>query len=232
MGCPRAGPAYQCLGAKGNPPGPLAFSAKAAGLPCPCKDRQYRGGGICQQTWRHGLPTSVQDCAQTVDMGIHAGAGSGECGGQPPLQERATSRELEVATRSGRDDLVLLRRAVADLFALRDNAHCPLLYSVGRDSPPLGTDTMAHQWSQGLLYAFQPSAQPAAEDRSGGGLCDPGGTRLGPHDMVLVGDTTPGRDTMETSSSPRPAEPSTGDPVSSLPSGAQSLGLAPERAGL
>ena len=72
----------------------------------------------------------------------------------------------------------------------------------GGTRPP-GTDAMAHQWPQGLLYAFPPiqtSAQPAAENRPGGGPCDPGSTRLGPHDMVLVGDTTPGRDNAETSS--------------------------------
>ena len=79
----------------------------------------------------------------------------------------------------------------------RDNAHCPLFYSMGRDLPPLGTDAMLYQWSQG-------SAQPAAEDPLGGGLHDVGGTRLGPHDMVLVGDTTPGWDIMETSSPPGP----------------------------
>ncbi|KAK0134724.1 hypothetical protein N1851_029612 [Merluccius polli] len=27
---------------------------------------------------------------------------------------------------------------------------------MGRDDPPLGTDAMAHQWQQGLLYAFPP----------------------------------------------------------------------------
>ena len=30
LGCPQAGPAYQCLGTESNSPGPLAFPAKAA----------------------------------------------------------------------------------------------------------------------------------------------------------------------------------------------------------
>ncbi|XP_030008050.1 uncharacterized protein LOC115431636 [Sphaeramia orbicularis] len=47
-------------------------------------------------------------------------------------------------------------RAVADLFASKENAHCPLYYSIERDSPPLGCDAMVHQWPQGLLYAFPP----------------------------------------------------------------------------
>ncbi len=46
--------------------------------------------------------------------------------------------------------------AVADLFASRETTHCPLFFSMMRDSPPLGTDAMAHQWPQGLLYAFPP----------------------------------------------------------------------------
>lgn len=46
--------------------------------------------------------------------------------------------------------------AVVDLFASSENAHCPLYYSIERDIPPLGCDAMAHQWPQGLLYAFPP----------------------------------------------------------------------------
>ncbi len=44
--------------------------------------------------------------------------------------------------------------AVVDLFTSRETMHCPLLFSIGRDNPPLGTNVMAHQWPQGLLYAF------------------------------------------------------------------------------
>ena len=46
--------------------------------------------------------------------------------------------------------------AVANLFASRERTHCPLFFSMRRDDPPLGTDAMAHQWPQGLLYAFPP----------------------------------------------------------------------------
>jgi len=37
--------------------------------------------------------------------------------------------------------------AIADLFASGETAHCPLC---------MGTDAMAHQWPQGVLYAFPP----------------------------------------------------------------------------
>lgn len=47
-----------------------------------------------------------------------------------------------------------LGRAVADLFVSKSNMHCPLLFSMVRDDPPLGTDAMIHQWPPGLLYAF------------------------------------------------------------------------------
>ncbi len=46
--------------------------------------------------------------------------------------------------------------AIADLFASRETAHCPLFFSIGREDPPFGTDAMAHRWPQGLLYAFPP----------------------------------------------------------------------------
>ncbi|CAL9704266.1 unnamed protein product [Knipowitschia caucasica] len=47
-------------------------------------------------------------------------------------------------------------QASVDLFASRQNAHCPLFFSLGRDNPPLGVDAMSHPWPHGLLYAFPP----------------------------------------------------------------------------
>ena len=175
-----------------------------------------------------------------MDMGIHAlpvtqghaCTGSGECGGQPPLQERATSRELEVAPSSGKDDLVQLRQSSGRSVCLMRQRSLPDVLLHGEGLAPPRHRRHGTPVASGAALRFspiQPSPQPAAEDRSGGGPCDPGGARLGPHDMVLVGDTTPGQDTMETSSSPRPAEPGRGDPCF-IPS--QSLGLAPERADL
>ena len=45
---------------------------------------------------------------------------------------------------------------VADLFASRESTHLTMFFSIGRDSPPLGTDALARRWPQGLLYAFPP----------------------------------------------------------------------------
>ncbi|XP_019905069.2 uncharacterized protein LOC105026845 [Esox lucius] len=49
-------------------------------------------------------------------------------------------------------------RAQVDLFASREDAHCPLWYSLrARDRPPLGVDALAHRpWPRALLYAFPP----------------------------------------------------------------------------
>lgn len=52
----------------------------------------------------------------------------------------------------------LFGRAKVDLFATRLNAHCPLWFSLGGDSPPLGVDALAHPWPTGQLYAFPPIA--------------------------------------------------------------------------
>nr|XP_055051758.1 uncharacterized protein LOC129437577 [Misgurnus anguillicaudatus] len=45
-------------------------------------------------------------------------------------------------------------RAAVDLFALWENAKCPLYFSL-RDAP-LGVDPLAHPWPNVLLYAFPP----------------------------------------------------------------------------
>ena len=44
---------------------------------------------------------------------------------------------------------------VVDLFASREDAKCSLFFSL-RGPAPLGIDAMAHDWPQGLLYAFPP----------------------------------------------------------------------------
>ena len=43
-----------------------------------------------------------------------------------------------------------------DLFASRQNTHCPLFFSLGRDNPPLGMDALSNPWPHCLLYAFLP----------------------------------------------------------------------------
>uniref|UniRef100_UPI003AAB97E8 uncharacterized protein n=1 Tax=Centroberyx gerrardi TaxID=166262 RepID=UPI003AAB97E8 len=49
-------------------------------------------------------------------------------------------------------------RAEVDLFASRENTHCPLWFSLRtQDESPLGIDAFAHRpWPQTLLYAFPP----------------------------------------------------------------------------
>ena len=47
-------------------------------------------------------------------------------------------------------------RAVVDLFASRENAHCQLYFSLTEDDAPLGVDALAHLWPNVLLYAFPP----------------------------------------------------------------------------
>lgn len=57
-------------GTESNPPGPYAFPADAAGLPCACQNLKHHGGSICQQFRRLGLFKSGKDGTQTVDVGI------------------------------------------------------------------------------------------------------------------------------------------------------------------
>lgn len=47
-------------------------------------------------------------------------------------------------------------RARVDLFASAETTHCPLWFSLGDSSSPLGLDALAHDWPRVLLYAFPP----------------------------------------------------------------------------
>ena len=55
-------------------------------------------------------------------------------------------------------DLIWRRfgRAAVDLFASRENAHCPMYFSLLDGNAPLGIDALAHPWPKVLLYAFPP----------------------------------------------------------------------------
>ena len=46
-------------------------------------------------------------------------------------------------------------RPQADLFATEENTKCPLFYSI-TGAATLGLDALAHDWPEGLLYAFPP----------------------------------------------------------------------------
>ena len=47
-------------------------------------------------------------------------------------------------------------QAAVDLFASRENHHCPMFFSLKDVDAPLGADALAHPWPKVLLYAFPP----------------------------------------------------------------------------
>ncbi|XP_051994281.1 uncharacterized protein LOC127652201 [Xyrauchen texanus] len=47
-------------------------------------------------------------------------------------------------------------KANVDLFASRENSHCPMFFSLKDEDAPLGVDALAHPWPKVLLYAFPP----------------------------------------------------------------------------
>ncbi|XP_067307872.1 uncharacterized protein [Pseudorasbora parva] len=55
-------------------------------------------------------------------------------------------------------DMIWMRfgRASVDIFALRENSHCPMFFSLKDLEAPLGVDALAHPWPRVLLYAFPP----------------------------------------------------------------------------
>ncbi|XP_041817854.1 uncharacterized protein LOC121624267 [Chelmon rostratus] len=50
----------------------------------------------------------------------------------------------------------LFGRAEVDLFASEETTHCPLWFSWMEETSTLGQDALAHEWPEGLLYAFPP----------------------------------------------------------------------------
>ena len=111
--------------------------------------------------------------------------------------------------------------------------HCPMFFSLGRDNPPLGTDALAHQWPQGLLYAYPPFSllhPPLTEDPARECSGDPGGSKLAPHAMVLRDRTTPERNSLGAPHLERPVGAGTRRLVSPLRTGPETVGKAPERA--
>ncbi|XP_052473657.1 uncharacterized protein LOC128030230 [Carassius gibelio] len=55
-------------------------------------------------------------------------------------------------------DMLWMRfgQATVDLFASRENYHCPMFFSLKDVDAPLGVDALAHPWPRVLLYAFPP----------------------------------------------------------------------------
>ncbi len=47
-------------------------------------------------------------------------------------------------------------QVAVDLFASRENAHCPMIFTLRDEDAPLGVDALAHPWPNALLYAFPP----------------------------------------------------------------------------
>ncbi|XP_041864797.1 uncharacterized protein LOC121654646 [Melanotaenia boesemani] len=75
-------------------------------------------------------------------------------------------------------------RAEIDLFASRENAQCPMFYSLTDQSAPLGLDALAHEWPRLLLYAFPPLEliiPTLARVREGG------------HSLILIAPRWPGK---------------------------------------
>ncbi len=87
-------------------------------------------------------------------------------------------------------------KAEVDLFASKDNSHCPTYYSKDRDA-------LAHDWPNLLLYAF-PHDRPASTGRQ---------AYQGTGSQGAIGWPPCGADSA-TNSSPLAVSPETGSPLS------------------
>ena len=71
---------------------------------------------------------------------------------------RPSARRVEAPSRGCCSDLARFGKAVADLFASRGMAHCPMFFSLGRDNPPLRTDHWLTSCLKACCMPFQLSA--------------------------------------------------------------------------
>lgn len=123
-------------------------------------------------------------------------------------------------------------RAEVDLFASRESTHCPLFFSLGNDSPPLGWDALAHPWPRCSALRLPSLLSPPAPPTQGPGGARAAYTRgspVAPHGMVLGDPTSAGQVAMGTPTPEGPSLPGERGPVPPLSRGAQTGGLAPER---
>ncbi len=94
-------------------------------------------------------------------------------------------------------------KAEVDLFASKDNSHCPIYYSKDRDA-------LAHNWPNLLLYAFPPD-RPASTGRQ---ACQGTGSQGAIGGPLVEEPTLVVRADSATDSSPLARAPETGSPLS------------------
>ncbi|XP_062279213.1 uncharacterized protein LOC133984014 [Scomber scombrus] len=145
--------AYQCAGVTGRAHGTAVFSS------VPEREACASTVGQCLNRLSHKPPGGNQVC--TVVAGV---PGPPVVGGSPPSQHEGDF--LSCCKPPPGEWLLhpevvfniwdVFGRAEVDLFATEESTHCPLLFSLTEETSPLGQDALAHDWPEGLLYAFPP----------------------------------------------------------------------------
>ncbi|XP_061078563.1 uncharacterized protein LOC133111938 [Conger conger] len=122
----------------------VAYVNRQGGTKCPHLHR------LAVRIWTWAYPRVRSLRALYVPGQLNCGADLLSRGGPSPLEWCLHPLVVaEVWSRFG--------KARVDLFASRQNAHCPLWFAMtATGSPPLGVDALAHCWPKGLLYAFPP----------------------------------------------------------------------------
>ncbi|XP_061098651.1 uncharacterized protein LOC133128861, partial [Conger conger] len=122
----------------------VAYVNRQGGTKCPHLHR------LAVRIWTWAYPRVRSLRALYVPGQLNCGADLLSRGGPSPLEWCLHPLVVaEVWSRFG--------KAIVDLFASRQNAHCPLWFAMtATGSPPLGVDALAHCWPKGLLYAFPP----------------------------------------------------------------------------
>ncbi len=150
---------HQLLGNASSLSSLPVFSAGPNRTPCADSLRQHVRGVLYKSPGRCLLEAPLYSGRAPSGMGSAQPAlaeGSTPAGQTEPrsgyvISEQCPLRGVDAPSAGGSEDLKTFGKAEVDLFASKDNSHCPTYYSKDRDA-------LAHDWPNLLLYAFPPIA--------------------------------------------------------------------------
>ena len=232
---------HQCPRAPGDSRCAHAIPPTPSGPSCTCQDRQYSGSSLCQQAGRAGLSPLRAAGPRAVDMGLsevslsesHLPARSSEHSGRLVVQGGPSARRVEAPSGGCCADLAPLRDGRGRPVRLQGDNSLPDVLLPWEGQPTTGDGCSSSPVASRpavRLSPFHPSPPAAVEDpvRESGG--DLGGPELASHAMVLRDRTTLERDSLGAPCAERPVAAGTRHLVSSLPTGPEAVGMAPDRA--
>ena len=158
MGRAATGTTLERTRAVGGPSRPTTFPPCAGREACPHKDRQHRGPLSYKPPGHYQVLTVPEADPESAFMSIRLAVKPGVRNTAADFlsQRRPHPSEWRLHPEVVQIIWHYYGRAEMDIFASQATTHCPLWFSLGESTSPLGQDALAHEWPRQLLYAFPP----------------------------------------------------------------------------